>query len=103
ANSLGYLLHAKALNTQSLEPETAERLLLKSIALNDRDAAAHFELGALLERKQRYAEAAASFERAAALDPQAAATPYRLSRVYDRLGRHEAARAERAEHARLVR
>jgi len=46
----GYFLHAKALNAQSKEPDTARKLLEKAIAINERDAAAHFELGTLFDR-----------------------------------------------------
>jgi tetratricopeptide (TPR) repeat protein len=97
----GYFLHAKALNAQSIEPETARNLLEKALAINERDAASHFELGTVFERTQRYADAAREFERAATLSPDDAATHYRLSRVYDRLGKPDAARAERARHAQL--
>jgi Flp pilus assembly protein TadD len=102
ASYTGYLLHAKALNAQSLDPETAAALLRKSITLNDGDASAHFELATLLDRKQQFADAAREFERAAALDPSDPATHYRLARVYDRLGQHTAAQAERDQHAKLV-
>ena len=56
-NSAGYLLHAKALNAQSIEPETARKLLEKAISIDDRDASAHFELGIALERLRRYPDA----------------------------------------------
>jgi len=71
------------------------------LAMNERDAAAHFELGTVLDRERRYADAAREFERAAELAPNDAATHYRLSRVYDRLGKTEAAKAERDKHAKL--
>ena len=96
------LLRAKVLDQQSIEPATALRLLQKSIALNAGDASAHLELGMLLDRLQRFAEAVPEFERAAALAPSDPAAHYRLARDYDRIGRHEAARAERAKHAALV-
>jgi len=102
ANAAGYLFHAKALDAQSLEPETALRLLEKSIGINDGDASAHFELGTVLDRLQRFTEAAAAFERAAKLAPSAPATHYRLARDYDRIGKHEAAQIEREKHAQLV-
>jgi tetratricopeptide (TPR) repeat protein len=102
AKSTGYLLHAKALNTQSIEPETAQQLLEKAISLNDRDASAHFELGSVFDRTRRYPDAAREFERAVELDPADPASHYRLSRVYDRLGKPEAARKEREQHAKLV-
>ena len=57
----GYLLHARALDAQSLEPETALRLLEKSIAINGGDASAHFELGTVLDRLQRFPDATAEF------------------------------------------
>lgn len=97
----GYYLHAKALNAQSVEPETAMILLRKAAAINDQDAAVHFELGSVLDRLRQFTEAASEFERASSLDPNDAATHYRLSRVYDRLGKPEAALAERTKHAAL--
>jgi tetratricopeptide (TPR) repeat protein len=102
ASATGYLLHAKALNARSIEPETARQLLEKAISINDRDASAHFELGAVFDRTQRYQDAAREFERAAEIDPADAATHYRLARVYDRLGKTDAARAQRELHAKLV-
>lgn len=99
----GYLLHAKALDAQAIEPETAQKLLERSIAMNDKDASAHFELAGLLERRKLLADAARELERAAALDPSDPATHYRLSRVYDRLGKAEAAASERERHAALIR
>jgi tetratricopeptide (TPR) repeat protein len=98
----GYLLHAKALDAQSLEPEKALRLLEKSVAIDARDSSAHFEMGTVLDRLQRFPEAAAEFARAAELNPLDAATHYRLARDYDRIGKHEAAQAERERHAQLV-
>jgi tetratricopeptide (TPR) repeat protein len=101
SKSTGYFLHAKALNAQSAEPETARKLLEKALGINELDAAAHFELGAVFDRTHRYADAAREFERAAELAPNDAATHYRLSRVYDRLGKPEAAQLERERHAKL--
>jgi tetratricopeptide (TPR) repeat protein len=101
SSAMGYFLHAKALNVQSLEPETARALLEKSISINERDAPAHFELGSVLDRLRRYPEAAREFERAAELAPNDAAAHYRLARVYDRLGKSDAADAQRAKHAAL--
>lgn len=101
-SATGYLLHAKALNAQSIEPEVARKLLERSISLNDRDASAHFELGCVFDRMQNYSEAADELEKAATLDPADPATHYRLSRLYDRLGKPDAARIERERHAKLV-
>jgi tetratricopeptide (TPR) repeat protein len=102
ASPTGYLLHAKALNAQSVEAETAVTLLEKSIELDGRDASAHFELGVALERTGRHAEALRAFLQAAGLAPKDSATHYRLSRLYDRLGQRESARRERQIHAKLV-
>jgi tetratricopeptide (TPR) repeat protein len=102
ASAMGYLLHAKALDAQSLKPETALQLLEKSIAIDGRDASAHFEMGSVLDRLQRFPEATAEFARAAELAPSDAAAHYRLARDYDRIGQHEAAQAERERHAQLV-
>jgi tetratricopeptide (TPR) repeat protein len=102
ANAAAYLLHAKALDAQSLEPETALRLLEKSITMNAGDASAHFEMGTVLDRLQRFADAAGQFQRAVELAPSDAAAHYRLARDYDRIGKHEAAQAEREKHAQLV-
>jgi protein O-GlcNAc transferase len=101
-SATGYLLHAKALDARALEPETALRLIERSISIKADDAAAHFEKGAVLDRLQRFADAAAEFERAAELAPTDAATHYRLARDYERTGKKEAAQAEREKHAQLV-
>jgi tetratricopeptide (TPR) repeat protein len=102
ASASGYLLHAKALDAQSLAPEMSLVLLEKSIALNGGDASAHFEMGTVLDRLQRYADAAGEFEQAAKLAPSDPATHYRLARDYDRIGMPEAAQFEREKHAQLV-
>ena len=102
ASPTGYYLHAKALDTESKDPDVAQTLLRKAISLNDADPATHFELGIVLERTQHYEESAHEFERSAQLDPSDPATHYRLSRVYDRLGRTDAARAERDLHGKMV-
>lgn len=101
-SATGYLLHAKALDAQSIEPETALRLLEKSIALNSGDASAHFERGTILDRFERFREAAEEFQKAAQLAPSDPAAHYRLARDYDRIGKPEAAQAERERHAQLV-
>jgi tetratricopeptide (TPR) repeat protein len=93
---------AKALDAQSVEPETALRLHEKSIAFDGRDSSAHFEMGTVLDRLQRFSDAAAEFEKAVELAPSDPAAHYRLARDYDRIGKHEAAQAEREKHAQLV-
>ncbi len=101
-SAAGYLFHARALDAQSVDPEKALRLIEKSIAINASDASAHFEMGTVLDRLQRFGDAAAAFEKAAELAPADAAAHYRLARDYDRVGKHEAAQVEREKHARLV-
>ena len=101
-SATGYLLHAKALDAQPVEPGIARSLLEKAISINESEASAHFELGTLLASMKDFGASAAEFERAAALDPTDPATHYRLSRVYEKLGKHEAALTEREQHARLV-
>jgi tetratricopeptide (TPR) repeat protein len=102
ASPTGYLLHAQGLDAQAIEPEKARSLIEKSLAIDGSNAAAHFEMGNLLDRLRRYDEATREFERAATLNPSDAAAHYRLARDYDRLGRHDVAQAEREKHAALV-
>ncbi|SPE41039.1 Tetratricopeptide TPR_2 repeat protein [Candidatus Sulfopaludibacter sp. SbA3] len=102
ASAAAYLLHAKALDAQSLDVEKALHLLEKSIAIDAGDASAHFEMGTVLDRLQRFADAAAEFARASELAPSDASAHYRLARDYDRIGKHAAAQAEREKHAQLV-
>jgi tetratricopeptide (TPR) repeat protein len=97
-----WLLHAKALDAQSLEPEKALGLIEKSIALDAGNAAAYFEKGTVLDRMERFADASAAYERAAQLAPGDAATHYRLARDYERMGKPEEAARERERHAELV-
>jgi tetratricopeptide (TPR) repeat protein len=98
-NAAGWLLHARALNG---EPAEAAVLLEKALSIDDRDASAHFDLGAVYDRLQRFPDAAREFEKAVALNPSDAASHYRLARDYDRLGKPEEAKAERAKHAKLT-
>jgi tetratricopeptide (TPR) repeat protein len=101
-DSDGVVLHAKALDARAAEPEAARTLLEKAIEMVPGNADAHFELGTLLERTQHFLEAAAEFERAEALNPNDPSTHYRLSRLYQRLNKPEAAIAEREQHRKMV-
>jgi tetratricopeptide (TPR) repeat protein len=101
-NPAVYLWHAKVLNAQGIQPDEAIRLLLKSISMKDSDPSAHFELGSVYDRLNRFSDAAAEYERAIELAPSDPAFHYRLARDYDRLGKPEAAQAEREKHAQLV-
>ncbi|MDE3197547.1 MAG: tetratricopeptide repeat protein [Acidobacteriota bacterium] len=101
-NPEAFLRHAMALDAQAIEPETALRLIDKSLALNADNAAVHFEKGAVLDRLMRFADAVPEFERAAAMTPSDPAPHYRLARDYDRIRKPELAAAEREKHAQLV-
>jgi tetratricopeptide (TPR) repeat protein len=107
-NYLGHFLHAKGLIAEmgpspSGELATqAEQLLKKSISLNPNFWESNFELGVLLEGKKDFAAAARHLERAVQLSPRAPAPHYRLARVYDRLGKADAAQAERVLHEKLT-
>ena len=79
----------------------AEALLRKSIAENDRYWESHFELGLILEQQRKFEEAARELRRSIELNPGDPVPHYRLARVYDRLGKTDEARAERAVHAKL--
>jgi tetratricopeptide (TPR) repeat protein len=98
---LSNFLYAKALLAQNAEPEQIEPLLKKSISLKDDFWESHFEMGTVLEKRHDYAGAAAEYERSIALNPKDATSHYRLSRIYDRLGKPEVAARERALHATL--
>ncbi|MBS1875412.1 MAG: tetratricopeptide repeat protein [Acidobacteria bacterium] len=104
---IGYLLHAKAI-VQSLpangyppEAAAAFELTQKALALEDKDAEAHYLMGVLLDRQQRYGDAAAQLERSVQLNPKDSAVHFRLARVYDRLGRKDDAVRERELHEKL--
>lgn len=62
----------------------------------------HFELGVLLVKNREWQQAADELARSIALDPSHAAAHFQLARAYDKLGKPEMARAERAEHERLT-
>ncbi len=99
--SLGYLLHAKALIAQSIEPDKAFGLLEKSVALKEDDSETHLQLGVLLEQKRDFPNAAKHLERSIQLNPNDSAVHFRLARVYDRLGRKDDAAKQRAIHEKL--
>jgi tetratricopeptide (TPR) repeat protein len=101
-DALANFLYGKALAAAGDDPAQAETLLRKSIRLDNSKWEPHFELGALLERKRAYAEAAKEFERSIELDPKEPAPHYRLARVYDRLGKSAEAEEQRAIHDGLT-
>ena len=107
ASDLGYTLHAKALMLAlppagfPPEAEKSFGLLEKAMAIREDSAEAHYLMGTLLERKREFAAAAGELERSIQLNAKDSAVHFRLARVYDRLGRREAAARERALHEKL--
>ena len=99
---LGPFLLAKALELQNAETVRVESLLRQSIHLNDKFPASYFELGSVLERARDFADAAVEYQRSIALAPHDPIPHYHLARVYDRLGKHAEAAAERALHEKLA-
>ena len=93
---LGYFLYAKALNGQFKEPEHAESLLRKSIALNAEYWESHYELAILLEKRGALEEAEKEFRRTTELNPKEPSPHYRSCRVLAKLGRKKEAQAEAA-------
>jgi tetratricopeptide (TPR) repeat protein len=100
-NAMAQFAYAKAI-LASGDRQTGEKLLRQSIALNGDQWESHYELGVLLERQRKFAEAAAELERAIAINAGAADAHYQLSGVYDRLGKSDKAAAERRIHERLT-
>ncbi len=97
-----YLLLAKMRGAQGGDAAEREKLLRRSILLNDHNAEAHYELGVLLETVRDYAGAAGELQKSAQLLPDDAATHYHLARVYDRLKQPDAAAQEREKHRALT-
>ena len=77
--------------------DLALRLIEKSIALDAGDESAHFEMGTVLDRLQRFADAAAEFARAVELAP---ADRGRALPPGARLRPHRQARSSRRPNAR---
>jgi len=97
---LSNFLYGKLLSLEG--SKEAGRYLRKSIQVNGQFWESHFELGALLDRRGEYVEAAQEIRRSTELNPEDAAAHYRLARLYDRLGKPAEAAAERQLHARLT-
>jgi tetratricopeptide (TPR) repeat protein len=104
-DSMGFVLHAKALLEEDESGNLAEAktLLAKGLAVKDDDAEGHFLMGRVLESERDLAGAANEYERSAALNPKEPGTHFRLARVYERLGRKEDAARERRLHEELDR
>ena len=105
---LGPFLEAKGLlaaagpRASSETLRQASALLETSLERRPEFWEAHFELGLIRERSKEYARARARFERAIELSPESTKPRYRLARVLNRLGEHEAAKEQQALHDELV-
>jgi len=78
-----------------------EGLLKKSIALDDKLAEAHLQLGNLYSDQTRYAEAIPEYVRARELNPDLADVHYRLGQAYVHTKQNELAQAELQVYQRL--
>ncbi len=107
-NYLGPFLYGQILLTQlgssddSEVIEQVEDLLRESIVRREDYWESNFELGVLLEKKRRYQDAEKHLLRAVELNSEASKPHYRLARVYQRLGKSKAAKAERELHQQLT-
>ena len=106
-DSLGYVLHAKALVAQlppageSEDAQLAEKLVAKALAIKEQDADAQYLAGVLDFRKGQFETAAGHLERSVAVNSNEAAPHYYLARAYDRLGRRDEAAKQRDLHQTL--
>jgi tetratricopeptide (TPR) repeat protein len=102
-NFMANFLSAKVLLAQpGSDSAQVEKRLRQSIAANDKFWESHFELGVLLSKNRKFADAEKELRQAADLNPKEAVPHYHLARVYDRLGKPELAAQERALHEKLV-
>jgi tetratricopeptide (TPR) repeat protein len=95
-------VYAKGLAAGEGDSDKVEQLLRTSIRLKGDQWESHYELGILLEKQRKFAEAAPELERSAAIKPDEAGVRYHLARVYDRLGEPDKAAEQRAVHQRLT-
>lgn len=90
-----YYLAADALLKQpEVDAPRVERYLARAVELEPDFASAHMALAKLYVRGERWAEAAAAFERVTRLDPDSSEAHYQLGRVYVRLKRQAEAQRE---------
>jgi tetratricopeptide (TPR) repeat protein len=80
------------------QPEEAEKRLVKAIGLQDNIYLAHLDMGAVLQKQGKHAEAIQEFRKAAVLDPQRGEAHYRMATSYRAVG----SVAEAAEQLRIA-
>ena len=79
-----------------------EKLLRRSLQLDNKSWEAHFKLGVIMAKQRSYAAAAQHLEEAIALNPREPVPHYHLARVYDRLGEKDKAAQQRSVHEQLL-
>ena len=84
-----------------LDLQQIESLLKKSIALDDKLAEAHLQLGNLYSDQTRYAEAIPEYVRARELSPDLADVHYRLGQAYVHTKQNQLAQEELQVYQRL--
>lgn len=96
-----YLAADAMLNLPEFDAGQAEKYLRRSIEIDPSFASAHMALARLHARAERWAEAAAGFERVVSLTPDSAEARYQLGRAYGRLKRNADAQRELAVFRKL--
>jgi Flp pilus assembly protein TadD len=102
ADARALFTYGKALIVSGGDEGNAETLLRNSIMLKNDRWESHYQLGVLLEKQRKFAEAAAELERSIAIDSKQADAHDRLARVYDQLGAPDKAAQQRNIHQQLT-
>ena len=88
------LWKGKRMEEASIDYQTVESLLQKSIALDGKLAEAHLQLGILYNNQHEYARSGPELERALALNPNLPDAHFRLAQYYVHAGEKEKAKSE---------
>lgn len=95
------LWKGKRVGDSTLDFQTVQSLLEKSIALDDSLPEAHVQLGNLYADQHKYEQSIPHYVRALALDPNLADAHYRLGTDYVHMGQKENAQKEFAVYQKL--
>jgi len=95
------LWKGKRAQDPDLDLHQIEGLLKKSLALDDKLAEAHLQLGNLYSDQAKYADAIPEYVRARELNPDLADVHYRLGQAYVHTGQRDRAEAELQVYQRL--
>jgi tetratricopeptide (TPR) repeat protein len=95
------LLKGNAPANGTPEFQEVEALLRKAIALDDRNAQAHFRLGNLYADQHDYDRAFPEYERTVQVDPELPDAHYRLGQYYVHAGKKDLAQQEFAKYQEL--